>query len=65
MTLRSVVRLLTVVALIHSAQAVAAQEAKEWTATAGMMAIGEDPERPDAELFHVDYIKDLRRMWWQ
>lgn len=58
MTLRSVVRLLTVVALVHSAQAVAAQEAKEWTATAGMMAIGEDPERPDAELFHVDYIKD-------
>lgn len=27
-----------------------------WTASAGMIAIGEDPERPDAELFHVDYI---------
>lgn len=35
-----------------------AQEAVGWTATAGMMQIGEDPERPDVELFHVDYIKD-------
>lgn len=36
---------------------VAAQEAKGWMATAGMIAVGEDPERPDAELFHVDYIQ--------
>jgi hypothetical protein len=23
-----------------------------------MISIGEDPTRPDAELFHVDYVKD-------
>ena len=33
------------------------QGAKDWTASAGLMPIGEDPERPDAEFFHVDYIK--------
>lgn len=27
-----------------------------YTASAGMIQIGKDPERPDAELFHVDYI---------
>lgn len=44
-------------ALIWVAVAAAAQEVK-WTASAGMIAIGEDPERPDAEMFHVDYIMD-------
>lgn len=33
----------------------AAQDAAPYTATAGMLAIGEDPERPDAEIFHVAY----------
>lgn len=35
---------------------VLAEDAVPYTATAGMLAIGEDPERPDLEFFHVDYI---------
>ncbi|EEW24287.1 S10 family peptidase [Rhodobacter ferrooxidans] len=45
-------------AFLWMAGAVTAQEAPTWNASAGMMPIGEDPERPDAELFHVDYIKN-------
>ncbi|MCX7300163.1 MAG: peptidase S10 [Rhodobacterales bacterium] len=34
-----------------------AQEAlPDYKASAGMLPVGADPERPDAELFHVDYI---------
>lgn len=37
----------------------AQQPLPAYTATAGMLAIGKDPERPDAEIFHVDYaLKD-------
>lgn len=32
-----------------------AQKPADYTATAGMLKIGKDPERPDAELFHVAY----------
>lgn len=42
-------------AIVWAAGTARAQDAG-WTARAGMIAIGEDPERPDAELFHVDYI---------
>ncbi len=45
-------------AFLMMAGAVTAQEATGWTASAGMMPIGDDPERPDAEIFHVDYIMD-------
>lgn len=34
-----------------------AQETRDWAVSAGMIAIGADPERPDAELFHVDYVR--------
>lgn len=33
-----------------------AQPQLAYTATAAMLPIGKDPERPDAEIFHVDYI---------
>jgi len=33
----------------------AAQKLPPYTAAAGMLAIGKDPERPDAEIFHVAY----------
>ncbi|MFO1313049.1 MAG: hypothetical protein U1F41_13395 [Burkholderiales bacterium] len=33
-----------------------AQKLPPYSATAGMLQIGKDPERPDAEIFHVDYI---------
>lgn len=33
-----------------------AQPQPAYTATAAMLPIGKDPERPDAEIFHVDYI---------
>ena len=32
-----------------------AQKPPDYMATAGMLKIGKDPERPDAELFHVSY----------
>lgn len=34
----------------------AAEPLPDYRATAGMMEIGLDPERPDAEIFHMDYI---------
>ncbi|WP_245990328.1 S10 family peptidase [Tabrizicola piscis] len=60
MILRFLPRMLYVLlaALLWAPCAATAQETTDWTATAGMIPIGEDPERPDAELFHVDYIKD-------
>jgi carboxypeptidase C (cathepsin A) len=54
MTLKVVVVL---VGMVWSGWAVA-QEPAAYTATAGIIAIGEDPERPDAELFHVAYTQD-------
>jgi carboxypeptidase C (cathepsin A) len=33
-----------------------AQELPAYSASAGMLAIGKDPERPDADMFHVAYI---------
>lgn len=35
-----------------------AQDFPAYTTAAGMLNVGPDPERPDAELFHVDYIAD-------
>ncbi len=35
-----------------------AQDAAPYTASAGLLAIGADPERPDIEMFHVDYTLD-------
>lgn len=35
-----------------------AQELPTYTAKAGMLNIGADPERPEAEIFHVDYTVD-------
>lgn len=32
-----------------------AQKLPDYSASAGMLAIGKDPERPDAEIFHVAY----------
>jgi carboxypeptidase C (cathepsin A) len=60
MLFRSIFRLFFAlqVAFFMMAGAATAQEATGWTASAGMMPIGEDPERPNAEIFHVDYIKD-------
>lgn len=46
-----------VVAVLWMGGAAHAQDSG-WTASAGMIAIGEDPERPDAEMFHVDFIKE-------
>lgn len=37
------------------AQPAAAQKLPDYTATAGMLPVGTDPERPDAEMFHVAY----------
>lgn len=34
----------------------AAQVLPDYVATAGMIEIGVDPVRPEAEIFHVDYI---------
>ncbi len=45
-------------ALVWMATAVTAQESNRLDGQCRNDAIGEDPERPDAELFHVDYIKD-------
>lgn len=33
-----------------------AQQLPAYDATAGLLSIGKDPERPDAEIFHMDYI---------
>ncbi len=41
---------------LWSGLAVAQEPLPDYTASAGMMAVGADPERPEAELFHVDYI---------
>jgi len=35
-----------------------AQDLPAYSAKAGMLAIGADPERPDAEIFHVSYTVD-------
>ena len=32
-----------------------AQKLPAYSASAGMLSIGKDPERPDAEIFHVAY----------
>lgn len=47
-----------VAALVWAGSGALAQDSTAWTARAGLMPIGEDPERPDAELFHVDYIME-------
>jgi len=47
------VGLVTCCARVPLAQA---QALPAYTASAGMLAIGKDPERPDAEIFHVAYI---------
>lgn len=48
---------LACLASVH--MATAAEQLPAYTAKAGMMPIGKDPERPDAEIFHVAYtLKD-------
>lgn len=42
--------------LLVAAAPAEAQTQPAYTATAGMLPVGKDPERPDAEIFHVDYI---------
>jgi carboxypeptidase C (cathepsin A) len=50
-----VLQLIAIAASLVCASLAAAQDAAPYTATAAMLAIGEDPERPDAEIFHVAY----------
>jgi carboxypeptidase C (cathepsin A) len=52
------IRTLALVVGVVWSMSAAAQEAASFSAIAGMIAIGEDPERPDAELFHVSYTQD-------
>jgi carboxypeptidase C (cathepsin A) len=42
--------------IITGPAATKAQPLPAYDAKAGMLAIGKDPERPDAEIFHMDYI---------
>lgn len=44
------------VALFWGLPAAGAKDLPAYTATAGMLPVGADPERPDAEFFHVAYI---------
>ena len=37
-----------------------AQKLPDYNAAAGMLNIGKDPERPDAEIFHVAYTLKAR-----
>jgi carboxypeptidase C (cathepsin A) len=46
------------VAGLAAPKAAVAQEVAPYTAKAGMMPIGLDPERPDAEMFHIAYTLD-------
>ncbi len=48
--------LLTVIALLCLPLAAAAKDLPAYTSTAGMLPVGADPERPDAEFFHIAYI---------
>ncbi|MFO1057573.1 MAG: septum formation initiator [Dongiaceae bacterium] len=44
------------VALGAAPRTTVAQALPAYSSAAGMLHIGKDPERPDAEMFHVDYI---------
>jgi carboxypeptidase C (cathepsin A) len=46
---------LGLIALIAVPERVLAQKLPAYTAKAGMLNVGKDPERPDAEIFHIDY----------
>jgi len=48
--------LMTVLALLWLPLAAAAKDLPAYTSTAGMLPVGADPERPDAEFFHIAYI---------
>jgi carboxypeptidase C (cathepsin A) len=48
---------LSLVALVSLPQAALAAGLPPYTAKAGMLNIGKDPARPDAEIFHVAYIR--------
>ena len=48
----------TLLAALFLAPFAALAQGVDYTASAGMIAIGEDPERPDAELFHVAYTQN-------
>ena len=41
--------------IIAGPSSVTAQQLPPYTASAGLLAIGKDPERPDAEIFHITY----------
>jgi carboxypeptidase C (cathepsin A) len=45
-------------AVLAGAPTVAAQDRPAYSAKAGMLPVGADPERPDAEIFHVAYTLD-------
>ncbi|MCU0853505.1 MAG: hypothetical protein MUF63_01010 [Rhodobacteraceae bacterium] len=45
-------------ALLAGSFGAAAQELPPFTAKAGMLNIGADPERPEAEIFHIAYTLD-------
>ncbi len=49
------VLVLGLVAWFAGPQSAVAQNLPEYKASAGMLKIGKDPERPDAEIFHVAY----------
>ncbi|MBN8450663.1 hypothetical protein [Accumulibacter sp.] len=49
------VLVLGLVALFAGPQSAVAQKLPDYKASAGMLKIGKDPERPDAEIFHVAY----------
>jgi carboxypeptidase C (cathepsin A) len=56
--LKELVALLVgLVALTLSAMPALAQGAAAYTSTAGMLKIGRDADRPDAEIFHVAYVR--------
>jgi carboxypeptidase C (cathepsin A) len=44
--------------LLANSPAAVAEKLPAYSAKAGMLAIGKDPERPDAEIFHVAYTVD-------
>ncbi len=46
---------LALAAWLAAAPSAVAQKLPDYKATAGMLQVGTDPERPDAEIFHVAY----------
>ncbi len=55
---RGLLGLLLGLATLMAPIAAMAQELPPYTAKAGMLNIGADPERPEAEIFHIAYTLD-------